>query len=140
MVEASTAADFARCCAPCPAGPVPAAALSKAAQPGTAPGTAAAGPGPGAAVRALLCVPPCPGLTWKNDVCEGSMPVPPAGMKTSLGASRPTRAGAPTLYLLISSLIYSREDAGERQARVGSNRYTESNSISDMQLRDLLHQ
>jgi hypothetical protein len=33
------------------------------------------------------------------------MPVPPAGMKTSLGASRPTRAGAPTLYLLISSLI-----------------------------------
>jgi hypothetical protein len=68
------------------------------------------------------------------------MPVPPAGMKTSLGASRPTRAGAPTLYLLISSLIYRREDAAERQARVGSNRYTESNSISNMQLRDLLHQ
>lgn len=63
----------------------------------------------------LLC-----GLTWKKDVCEGSMPVPPAGMKTSLGASRPTRAGAPTLYLLISSLIY-RDTGGT--SRPGKCRY-----------------
>jgi hypothetical protein len=40
---------------------------------------------------------------WKKEVWEGSMPVPPEGMCTSLGASRPTRAGAPTLYLAISS-------------------------------------
>ena len=45
---------------------------------------------------------------WKNDVCEGSMPVPPEGMVTSLGASRPTRAGAPTLYLAISSFTADR--------------------------------
>lgn len=40
--------------------------------------------------------------TWKNEVWEGSMPVLPAGMVTSLGATRPTRAGAPTLNSLIT--------------------------------------
>ena len=40
---------------------------------------------------------------WKKDVCEGSRPVLPSGTTTSLGATRPTRAGAPTLNLLISS-------------------------------------
>lgn len=42
--------------------------------------------------------------TWKKEVCEGSRPVFPAGTVTSLGATRPTRAGAPTLNLAISSL------------------------------------
>ena len=40
---------------------------------------------------------------WKKDVCEGSRPVLPSGTTTSFGATRPTRAGAPTLNLLISS-------------------------------------
>ena len=47
-------------------------------------------------------------LTWKKEVWDGSSPVLPAGTDTELGATRPTRAGAPTLYLLISSRIYSR--------------------------------
>ena len=34
--------------------------------------------------------------TWKKLVCEGSRPVLPAGTVTSMGATRPTRAGAPT--------------------------------------------
>mmetsp|Transcript_22829 Transcript_22829/g.63106 ORF Transcript_22829/g.63106 Transcript_22829/m.63106 type:complete len:221 (+) Transcript_22829:188-850(+) len=40
---------------------------------------------------------------WKKEVWEGSIPVDPAGTCTSQGAIRFTRAGAPTLYLLISS-------------------------------------
>ena len=35
-------------------------------------------------------------LTWKKLVWEGSRPVLPAGTITSHGATRPTRAGAPT--------------------------------------------
>ncbi|KAG4159895.1 hypothetical protein ERO13_D02G201150v2 [Gossypium hirsutum] len=42
--------------------------------------------------------------TWEKEVCEGSSPVLPGGMTTSMGATRPTRAGAPTLYLATSSL------------------------------------
>ncbi|KAK8364086.1 hypothetical protein E1A91_A03G196100v1 [Gossypium mustelinum] len=42
--------------------------------------------------------------TWEKDVCEGSTPVLPIGTTTSMGATRPTRAGAPTLYLATSSL------------------------------------
>ena len=34
--------------------------------------------------------------TWKKLVWEGSRPVLPAGTVTSTGATRPTRAGAPT--------------------------------------------
>lgn len=45
------------------------------------------------------------GHTWKKLVDEGSRPVPPAGTSTSLGATRPTRAGAPTLNFMISSRI-----------------------------------
>lgn len=41
--------------------------------------------------------------TWKNDVCDGSIPVDPAGTITVLGATAPTLAGAPTLYFEISS-------------------------------------
>ena len=55
------------------------------------------------------------GQTWKKDVWEGSSPVPPAGTCTSLGATRPTRAGAPTLYLLISSLTFARSPCQWRQ-------------------------
>mmetsp|Transcript_27974 Transcript_27974/g.27652 ORF Transcript_27974/g.27652 Transcript_27974/m.27652 type:complete len:221 (+) Transcript_27974:398-1060(+) len=40
---------------------------------------------------------------WKKEVWEGSMPVGPAGTRTSLGATTPTRAAAPTLYLSISA-------------------------------------
>ena len=29
---------------------------------------------------------------WKNEICEGSMPVGPGGMKTSIGANAPTLA------------------------------------------------
>lgn len=43
------------------------------------------------------------GQTWKKLVDEGSSPVPPAGTSTELGATRPTRAGAPTLNFMISS-------------------------------------
>ena len=46
-------------------------------------------------------------LTWKKEVWDGSSPVLPAGTDTELGATRPTRAGAPTLYLPISSRICS---------------------------------
>jgi hypothetical protein len=35
-------------------------------------------------------------LTWKKEVWEGSSPVLPGGTTTSTGATRPTRAGAPT--------------------------------------------
>lgn len=34
--------------------------------------------------------------TWKKEVCDGSSPVLPGGTTTSTGATRPTRAGAPT--------------------------------------------
>jgi len=34
---------------------------------------------------------------WKNDVLDGSSEVGPLGMDTSLGATAPTRAAAPTL-------------------------------------------
>ena len=33
---------------------------------------------------------------WKKDVCDGSIPVGPAGTTTSTGAMAPTRAGAGT--------------------------------------------
>jgi len=34
--------------------------------------------------------------TWKKEVWDGSSPVLPGGTTTSIGATRPTRAGAPT--------------------------------------------
>jgi len=34
--------------------------------------------------------------TWKKEVWDGSRPVLPGGTTTSIGATRPTRAGAPT--------------------------------------------
>jgi hypothetical protein len=34
---------------------------------------------------------------WKNDVFDGSSDVGPLGIVTSLGATAPTRAAAPTL-------------------------------------------
>ncbi|KFM29127.1 hypothetical protein F751_5483, partial [Auxenochlorella protothecoides] len=40
---------------------------------------------------------------WKKEVWDGSMPVFPAYTVTSLGATRPTRAGAPTLNSWILS-------------------------------------
>jgi len=46
----------------------------------------------GAGVLECVGFPP----TWKKLVCEGSRPVLPAGTMTSVGATRPTRAGAPT--------------------------------------------
>lgn len=38
--------------------------------------------------------------TWKKEVWEGSKPVLPGGTTTSMGATRPTRAGAPTYQQL----------------------------------------
>jgi hypothetical protein len=34
--------------------------------------------------------------TWKKDVWDGSRPVLPGWTTTSIGATKPTRAGAPT--------------------------------------------
>ena len=34
--------------------------------------------------------------TWKKDVCDGSTPVLAGGTTTSIGATNPTGAGAPT--------------------------------------------
>jgi hypothetical protein len=45
---------------------------------------------------------------WKNDVFDGSSDVGPEGIVTSLGATAPTRAAAPTLYRAISSLTLDR--------------------------------
>ena len=54
------------------------------------------------------------GRAWKKEVCEGSRPVLPAGTTTSFGATRPTRAGAPTLYLFTSSRSCAAPAPGKR--------------------------
>ncbi|GIL70876.1 hypothetical protein Vretifemale_1555 [Volvox reticuliferus] len=59
---------------------------------------------------------------WKKDVCEGSMPVPPALMVTSSLAVAPTRAGAPTLYLAISSLTWLRSPLVKTMPTLPSSR------------------
>ncbi len=45
--------------------------------------------------RAILVGTP---RAWKNDVLPGSMPVLPAGIHTSMGATAPARAGAATCW------------------------------------------
>jgi hypothetical protein len=38
--------------------------------------------------------------TWKKEVWDGSSPVLPGGTTTSIGATKPTRAGAPTYTII----------------------------------------
>lgn len=42
---------------------------------------------------------------WKNEIYEGSIPVGPGGMTTSMGAIAPTLAGVGTLFDSINGLI-----------------------------------
>lgn len=49
--------------------------------------------------------------TWKKEVWDGSSPVLPGGTTTSIGATKPTRAGAPTCIII--RMRYKLDSFGE---------------------------